>query len=171
MKPKAKKQILGVLAAVLVLIFFQLPLAPSSSGALYSSYIATQSISDPTGNTDGDGLHITQAFWASDGTYSFFRLDPLGPFKDNSDYEFYFDTGGNSPTSTAYFSNDTAAYILEWKVLASTNFPSGLGTWWGATSNMGGSLADITTPIPVAVWLFTLGVLALVALKRRKPTA
>jgi hypothetical protein len=60
---------------------------------------------------------------------------------------------------------------MKWKVLASTNFPSGLGTWWGATSNMGGGLKEITTPIPVAVWLFALGVLALVALKRRKPTA
>ncbi len=35
MKPKAKKQILGVLAAVLVLVFFQLSFAPPSSGALY----------------------------------------------------------------------------------------------------------------------------------------
>src|SRR3990172_6984714 len=98
MIPKTKKRILGILAAVLVLTLFQLPFAPSSSGALYSSYPATQSISNLTGNTDGEGRHIAPAFWAYDVAYSSFRLDPFGPFNNNRNYGFSFDAGGNLPT-------------------------------------------------------------------------
>jgi hypothetical protein len=130
MKPKAKKPILGGLAAVLVLVFFQLPFAPPSSGALYPVSELSQ----------------------NDGTFP-----PDGSF---------------SPHKTENFP--------EWKVVsksflesiaAPTKFsPSGLGTWWGATSNMGGSLKDITaTPIPNTAWLFASGVLSLFVLKRRRP--
>src|SRR4030067_3260864 len=174
MKPKAKTQISGVLASVFVLIFFQLPFAPSSSAALYDSFPATQSISYPTGYTDGEGRNITQAYWAYDGTYYFFRFDPFGPFNNNRNYGFYFEPDGNLNTFVADFSTDTAAYmayILEWKEVTFTKFPSDLGTWGGATSNMGGNLKDIMTSIPSAVWLFALAALVLVVLKRRRPTS
>ena len=132
MKPKAKKQILGVLAAVLVLTFFQLPFAPPSSGALYPMSELSQ----------------------NDGTF------PI-------------------PPDDSFLPNKTKNFP-EWEVVskswlepiaAPTKYsPSGLATWWGATSNMGGSLKGITAaPIPNAAWLFALGVLSLFVLKRRRP--
>ena len=191
MKPKAEKRILGVLAAVLVLIVSQLPFAPSSSGAL--------SISDPPGD-DGPGRDITQAYWAIGGADYVFRLNLLGPFSNNSYYGFYFDTNsgggsfsgsgltlsgidmvvsefsqndGNFRPGDNFFEPHITEYFLEWKV-APSNFPtSGLFTWYGATSNMTGHLKDITgpvvTPIPNAAWLLGSGVVALLVLKRRRP--
>ena len=132
MKPKAKKQILGVLAAVLVLVFFQLPFAPPSSGALYP---------------------VSELF-QNDGTF------PI-------------------PSDDSFLPNKTKNFP-EWEVVsksflepvaAPTKYsPSGLATWWGAASNMGGSLKNImAAPTPTAAWLFALGVLSLFVLKRRRP--
>jgi hypothetical protein len=203
------KPILRVVAAGLVLVFFQLPIAPSSSGAFYSSYPPTQLISDPTGNTDNPGRDITKAFWAFGGETYFFRLALSGPFSNNNHYGIYFDTDNDPGTGVSFtgsgltlsgidkfvsefpqyegnFSPDGSflpnktEIFRKWKVrsksfmesmAAPTKFsPSGLGTWLGATSNMGGSLKSITaTRIPNTAWLFASGVLALIVLKRRRP--
>jgi hypothetical protein len=158
MKPKTDKRILGILAAVFVLIFSQLPIAPLASGAFCSW--------PGEGGEDG-------SFTGSDMTLPGIDMS-VSELSQNND-PFPSD-GSLSPHETESF--------LEWKgaptpflesISAPTIFPpNGLGTWLGETSNMGGGLRVDTSPaapIHNSAWLLASGVLALIALKRRKPKA
>jgi hypothetical protein len=80
MKPKAKKRIWVVLAAVLVLLFLQLPFAPSSSGAYLYDWDTLPSVMvlDPLHDSLSpykSGQDITAAWHAFDGGYHYFRID------------------------------------------------------------------------------------------------
>jgi hypothetical protein len=85
--------------------------------------------------------------------------------------------GSLSPHETEPFLGwKVAPKLLLESIATPTIFaPNGLGTWLGATSNMGGGLENHTSPaaapIPNAAWPFGLGVVAIFTLKRRRPTA
>ncbi len=96
------------------------------------------------------------------------RIDPYGRYDNNRIYGFYFGDGGYTPTSAADFSFDTAAYLLKGKLVASPDVAGRQGSWWRATSDRGEGPQDIMEPIPGVAWLFALGVIGLVALKRRR---
>jgi hypothetical protein len=148
-KPKADKRILGILAAVLVLTFSQLPFAPLASGAL-SSWPAE----------GGEG----GSFTGSDMTLPGIDMSVSELSQNNDPFP---PDGSLSPHETKPFLESIAAPTIF--------APNGLGTWLGATSNMGGGLENHTSsaaaPIPNAAWPFALGVVAIFTLKRRKSTA
>ena len=146
MKREAGKKILVVLAAVLLVVVFQISIAPSASGALYS-WPSTPSITDPTGDAGSPGRDITQAFWAFDGTDYFFRMDLLGPgFSNNSYYEFYFDkdmnnTTGGSPTGSGLNGIDVFVSIFFNNSGSFVN--SNLQTWNSVASNWNAPVAPV----------------------------
>lgn len=164
----AKKKEFRVLTGILVLIFFQLTFAPYSSGALYDKDPAAQSIWNSAGDPDGEGRGMTQAFWTSAGTFYFLQIDLFEPVDNNRIYGVYFDNGRYTPTSATDFSSDKAAYILKWKTVVPKGFTGGPETRWGETSDVAENVQDIMEPIPSLAWLLALGVIGLVALKRRK---
>ena len=168
MRPQSGKRMSGIFAAVLVLVFSQLPFVPSSSGALCNWPAA----SGKGGSFKGSGMTLSgigitvSGLSHNDGIFGDATLT-----KRN-----IADTGWSLAASVSDFSANTKTHILQWQV-ESTNFPGGSGTRTGATSNTGGGRKDKMTlvatfaPIPDAAWLFTYGVLALFVLRRRRLTA
>jgi hypothetical protein len=152
MKPKPRKRILGVLATVLLLIFFQLPFAPIASGALLpGGWPDTPSIFDPLGD-DSPGRDIYEgAWWAYSGGSYYFRMDLLGSFNKNSYYGFYFDTDGNSGTGGSFSGSGlnltgidmfVSSYYNNRGLFINTNLQTwntGLNDWNSPTSLPSGS--------------------------------
>jgi MYXO-CTERM domain-containing protein len=167
-KPKASKRISGILAAVIVFIFFQLAFAPSSSGALYNWPAAI----GEGGSLTGGGITLSGIdMSASELSQNHGIFGDATLTMKNTAF-----TGWGLAASVAVFSSDAATHGLQWRG-ESTNFPGGPGTRTGATSNIRGILEEKTNPLatvgpaPNSAWLLASGILALFLLRRRKPTA
>jgi hypothetical protein len=165
MKPKPRKRILGVLATVLLLIFFQLPFAPIASGALLpGGWPDTPSIFDPLGD-DSPGRDIYEgAWWAYSGGSYYFRMDLLGSFNKNSYYGFYFDTDGNSGTGGSFSGSGlnlagidmfVSSYYNNRGLFINTNLQTwntGLNDWNSPTSLPPGSFESLDNAEHILEW-------------------
>jgi len=182
-----------------------------ATGALFASQASASYLYDWTGpssitDASGDvtkingskteGQDITQAWYALNNGYAFFRMD-LAIAPDVNSYADIYGihiTNGSidlnlnavkASGSIAYSTTQTGLTFqhseadpktLEWKISAADITKLGLNVTnpftWNAFTKWNGDTADTTstatTPIPGAIWLLGSGLFGLVAMRRRK---
>jgi hypothetical protein len=192
MKSKAEKRILGILTAVFILIFLQLPFAPSLSEAyLYWLTKPSVMVTEPPGDSLNppykSGQDITAAWHAFEGGSHYFRIDLASARNEyevcewDAEFLMWKKTKFKELKEDPIFHHsENRGTTLEWKINDNYWGDKNIGnlfTLWAATLEPGHTPAitfdttsAVVVPIPNAAWLLGSGVVALLVLKRRRRT-